>query len=39
MDCYSKIFKADGLKGLWVGYGPNVLRNSIINAAEIATYD
>ena len=29
----------DGLKGLWVGWGPNVMRNSIINAAEIASYD
>ena len=29
----------DGLKGLWVGWGPNVMRNSVINAAEIASYD
>lgn len=39
MDCYSKIMKADGLKGFWVGWGPNVMRNSIINAAELASYD
>jgi len=39
VDCYSKIFKADGLKGFWVGIGPNVMRNSIVNAAEIASYD
>ena len=39
VDCYSKIFKADGIKGFWVGIGPNVMRNSIVNAAEIASYD
>lgn len=39
MDCYSKIFAKDGLKGFWVGWGPNVARNSIINAAELASYD
>ena len=27
------------IKGLWTGLGPNVIRNSIINAAEIATFD
>lgn len=25
--------------GLWTGLGPNIIRNSIINAAEIATFD
>lgn len=39
LDCYSKIYKADGLPGLWVGIIPNILRNSVINAAEIASYD
>ena len=29
----------DGVKGLWVGWGPNVMRNSVINAAELASYD
>ena len=27
------------VRGLWTGLGPNVIRNSIINAAEIATFD
>ena len=27
------------MKGLWLGIIPNILRNSIINAAEIAAYD
>lgn len=39
IDCYSKVYAADGLKGFWVGWGPNVMRNSIINATELASYD
>ena len=39
MDCYSKTLAKDGVKGLWVGWAPNVMRNSIINAAELAAYD
>lgn len=27
------------MANLWTGWGPNVLRNSVINAAELATYD
>ena len=34
-----KTVRADGVKGLWIGWGPNVIRNSLINAAEVATYD
>jgi solute carrier family 25 uncoupling protein 8/9 len=29
----------EGLKGLWTGVGPNIARNAIINACELATYD
>lgn len=39
IDCYKKTIAADGVKGLWVGVIPNIMRNSVINAAEIATYD
>ena len=39
MDCYRKILAADGIAGLWVGVLPNIMRNSIINAAELASYD
>ena len=27
------------MKGLWVGWTPNVVRNSVINACELASYD
>ena len=36
---YSIIAKEEGLAGLWKGLGPNVARNAIINAAELASYD
>jgi solute carrier family 25 uncoupling protein 8/9 len=39
MDCYRKTYAADGIKGFWVGALPNIMRNSIINAAELASYD
>ena len=39
IDCYKKIVAADGVAGLWIGIVPNILRNSVINAAEIASYD
>lgn len=38
-DCYKKILAADGIAGLWVGVVPNIMRNSIINSAELASYD
>mmetsp|Transcript_7436 Transcript_7436/g.22008 ORF Transcript_7436/g.22008 Transcript_7436/m.22008 type:complete len:305 (-) Transcript_7436:550-1464(-) len=36
---YGIIVKEEGLAGLWKGVGPNVARNAIINAAELASYD
>lgn len=33
------IARQDGVKGLWRGLGPNITRNAVINAAELATYD
>jgi solute carrier family 25 uncoupling protein 8/9 len=39
MDCYKKIVNATGFFGLWIGVVPNIMRNSIINAAELASYD
>lgn len=29
----------EGLTALWTGIGPNIARNAIINAAELASYD
>ena len=39
MDCYAKVYAESGVPGLWTGIGPNLFRNSIINAAELASYD
>ena len=39
MDCYSKIIKHEGILGLWTSWSANVVRNSIINCAELASYD
>lgn len=39
LDCYSQIYRKNGLGGFWVGWGPNVARNSVINAAKLVTYD
>ena len=32
-------FREEGVVNLWRGVGPNVARNAIINAAELASYD
>jgi len=39
LDCYRQTYVEGGIPNLWTGWGPNVMRNSIVNAAEIATYD
>lgn len=39
MGAFRDIVKADGIKGLWRGLGPNIARNAVINTAELATYD
>jgi solute carrier family 25 uncoupling protein 8/9 len=39
LDCYKKVYAEAGIGGWWTGYAPNVFRNSIINAAELASYD
>jgi solute carrier family 25 uncoupling protein 8/9 len=36
---YGIIARSEGIKGLWTGVGPNIGRNAIINAAELASYD
>ncbi|XP_050367790.1 mitochondrial uncoupling protein 2 [Argentina anserina] len=38
-DAYLTIVRQEGLGALWTGLGPNVARNAIINAAELASYD
>jgi len=39
LDVYRKVWAAEGVPGLWTGLVPNLFRNSIINAAELASYD
>lgn len=39
LDAYRTIVRQEGLWALWTGIGPNIARNSIINAAELASYD
>ena len=31
--------REEGFLGMWKGLGPNVARNAIINAAELASFD
>lgn len=38
-EAYKKIYKTEGIRGLWKGLGPNVIRNSVVNAAELVCYD
>jgi len=39
LDAYRTILRTEGVTGLWTGLGPNIARNSIINATELASYD
>mmetsp|Transcript_11234 Transcript_11234/g.41128 ORF Transcript_11234/g.41128 Transcript_11234/m.41128 type:complete len:306 (+) Transcript_11234:81-998(+) len=39
LNCYATILREEGLAAMWTGVGPNMLRNAVINAAELATYD
>ncbi|GAB4818216.1 hypothetical protein N2152v2_005262 [Parachlorella kessleri] len=39
LGAYGTIYRQEGLRALWTGLGPNVARNSIVNAAELASYD
>lgn len=39
LNAYYTIIRQEGLGALWTGLGPNIVRNAIINAAELASYD
>lgn len=39
LHAYKTIYRGEGLRGLWTGLGPNVARNSVVNAAELVCYD
>lgn len=36
---YRTIYTKEGVHGLWKGLGPNVVRNSLVNATELVCYD
>jgi hypothetical protein len=38
-DCFRKVYAEHGLKGTFFGLGPNIARNSVMNAAEFIAYD
>ena len=35
---YRTILAEEGILGFWTGWGPNVVRNSVINASELISY-
>lgn len=39
ISAYKIIVREEGLGALWTGLGPNIARNALINAAELASYD
>lgn len=39
LNAYATIIKQEGIGALWTGLGPNMARNALINAAELASYD
>ncbi|KAJ8368382.1 hypothetical protein SKAU_G00084100 [Synaphobranchus kaupii] len=39
MDAYRTIARDEGVRGLWKGCMPNIMRNAIVNCAELVTYD
>lgn len=39
IDAYARIVREEGALGLWKGLGPNVVRNSVMNATELVSYD
>lgn len=39
MEAYRTIARDEGIRGLWKGCLPNIARNSIVNCAELVTYD
>jgi solute carrier family 25 uncoupling protein 8/9 len=39
IDAYKTIYRREGVHGLWRGLGPNVVRNSLVNATELVCYD
>ncbi|KAK3092543.1 hypothetical protein FSP39_004188 [Pinctada imbricata] len=39
LQAYAKIGRQEGMKGLWKGCVPNMIRNAIVNVGEVVAYD
>lgn len=39
IEAYKTIGRDEGIKGLWKGCLPNIVRNAIVNCSELVTYD
>ncbi|XP_063970108.1 dicarboxylate carrier SLC25A8-like isoform X2 [Lytechinus pictus] len=39
INAYQTIAKEEGVRGLWKGTMPNIVRNSVVNASEVVAYD
>ncbi len=39
IDAYVKIFRGEGIKGFYSGITPNIIRCSLMNSSELASYD
>jgi len=39
LNCFSQLYKSNGIKGFWKGVWPNVNRAMAVNLGELATYD
>ncbi|XP_048405921.1 mitochondrial brown fat uncoupling protein 1 isoform X1 [Stegostoma tigrinum] len=39
LQAYRSIAREEGIRGLWKGTCPNIVRNAIVNCSELVTYD
>ncbi|RDD47571.1 Mitochondrial uncoupling protein 4 [Trichoplax sp. H2] len=38
-DAFSKLYRSGGIRGLWLGWGPNATRASLVTMGDLTTYD
>ena len=39
VDCFLKIFREEGVRGMWKGAGPTIGRATVLAATEMSAYD